>query len=127
DWPELVASRDEMVRLFQNIVGNALKYVPADTRPAITVTSQATPDDWKVWITDNGVGVDPAQTDRLFQVFSRLHTREEYEGSGIGLALCRRIVEHHGGTIGVESDGPGCGSTFWFRIPRAGREAVEDE
>ena len=118
EWPELLASRDEMVRLFQNLVGNALKYVPADTRPAITVTSRTTPNDWLVRIADNGVGVDPLQKDRLFQVFSRLHTREQYEGSGIGLALCRRIVEHHEGSIGVESEGPGCGSTFWFRIPR---------
>ena len=116
-WPRLVVSRGELVRLFQNLIGNAVKYVPEGTRPVVTVSASVSAGDWEVRIADNGVGVDTEQRDRLFKVFSRLHTREEYEGNGIGLALCRRIVEHHGGSIGVESEGPGCGSTFWFRIP----------
>ncbi|WP_018869068.1 PAS domain-containing protein [Thioalkalivibrio sp. ALgr3] len=118
DWPRLVASQDELVRLLQNLIDNALKYVPGDTRPEVLIDGRIDGDHWEVRVRDNGVGIPQDQEDRLFRVFSRLHGHGEYEGSGIGLALCRRIVEHHGGRIGAESDGPGLGSTFWFRIPR---------
>ncbi|WP_026287829.1 PAS domain-containing protein [Thioalkalivibrio sp. ALJ24] len=117
DWPRLVASQDELVRLLQNLIDNALKYVPGDTRPEILVGGHIDGDHWVVRVHDNGVGIPQDQKDRLFRVFSRLHGHGEYEGSGIGLALCRRIVEHHGGSIGVDSGGAGHGSTFWFRIP----------
>ncbi|WP_019590561.1 PAS domain-containing protein [Thioalkalivibrio sp. ALE20] len=124
DWPRLVASQDELVRLLQNLIDNALKYVPGDTRPEVRIDGRIDGDHWEVRVRDNGVGIPQDQEDRLFRVFSRLHGHGEYEGSGIGLALCRRIVEHHGGRIGAESDGPGHGSTFWFRIPR---RTPEDE
>jgi signal transduction histidine kinase len=74
---------------------------------------------WRVSITDNGIGILPDQIDRLFQVFQRLQSRADYEGTGIGLALCRKIVEHHGGRIWAESTGEGQGSTFTLSLPMA--------
>lgn len=119
-WPELVSSHQELTRLFQNLIGNALKYVQANQTAQITVTSEIDQASWKVAIKDQGVGIPPDQKDRLFKVFSRLHTRDQYEGNGVGLALCRKIVEHHQGHLDVDSAGEGQGSTFWFRIPLQG-------
>ncbi|WNV04847.1 PAS domain S-box protein [Candidatus Methylospira mobilis] len=117
DWPELVASRDELMRLLQNLIGNALKYHEPDQPPCVEVHAAATPALFRVTVRDRGIGIDPNQTERLFKVFSRLQARTRFEGTGVGLALCRKIVEHHGGRIGVESAGEGCGSTFWFELP----------
>ncbi|MGR8929957.1 MAG: PocR ligand-binding domain-containing protein [Gammaproteobacteria bacterium] len=117
DWPKLTASRDEMVRLFQNLVGNALKYHDGGQSPNIHIEGHIQESVWRCRIRDQGVGIDPAQIGRLFQVFSRLHARSRFEGVGVGLALCRKIVEHHGGRIGVESEGEGLGSTFWLELP----------
>lgn len=72
---------------------------------------------WRFLVADNGIGIDPAQFDRLFRVFQRLHSREQYEGTGVGLAVCRKIVERHGGRIWVESDGEGRGARFCFELP----------
>jgi light-regulated signal transduction histidine kinase (bacteriophytochrome) len=116
-WPAITASRDEMTRLFQNLVGNALKYRAEGQVPRVEVISSTVGAQWRVEVRDNGIGIDPGQTDRLFKVFSRLQSRAKYEGTGVGLALCRKIVEHHEGKIGVNSTGEGQGSTFWFEIP----------
>lgn len=116
-WPNIYASRDELTRLFQNLLGNALKYQPKNQQPEVEVTCQQSEGFWLFNIKDNGIGINPAHSDRLFQVFQRLHTREEYEGSGIGLALCRKVVERHGGKIWVESEGVGKGSCFFFTLP----------
>jgi len=117
-WPQISASHDEMTRLLQNLIGNALKYHPENVAPCIEVmASGKLPDRFRVEVRDNGIGIDPTQMDRLFQVFSRLQPRVRYDGVGVGLALCRKIVEHHGGVIGVTSEGEGKGSTFWFEIP----------
>lgn len=117
DWPCLFVSRDEMVRLFQNLIGNALKYHEADKSPQISILARLGPQFWRCEIGDQGIGIDPSQMGRLFQVFSRLQAQSRFEGVGVGLALCRKIVEHHGGRIGVESTGEGMGSRFWFELP----------
>ena len=117
DWPTITASRDEMVRLFQNLVGNALKYHCPDIVPKLHIDGRLVKNIWRCEICDQGIGIDPTQINRLFQVFSRLQARTNFEGVGVGLALCRKIVEHHGGRIGVESSGEGQGSTFWFELP----------
>ena len=117
DWPRLMASRDEIVRLFQNLLGNALKYHEAGQAPMVNVHGSLQAKVWRCEVRDRGVGIDPAQIGRLFQVFSRLQAQSRFEGTGVGLALCRKIVEHHGGRIGVESAGEGHGCTFWIELP----------
>jgi light-regulated signal transduction histidine kinase (bacteriophytochrome) len=117
DWPQLFASQDEMVRLFQNLIGNALKYHKSGQAPEIEVTGRSDRDVWTVWVEDRGIGIEPSQIPRLFQVFQRLQPRTKFEGAGVGLALCRKIVEHHGGRIRAESAGPGQGSRFTIELP----------
>jgi PAS domain S-box-containing protein len=117
EWPQVYASRDEMVRLFQNLVGNALHYHEKDQPPRVEVESGVDGGTWRVTVRDHGIGIDPSQLDRLFQFFSRLQSRARFDGTGMGLALCRRIVEHHGGRIRAESGGEGRGSTFVFELP----------
>ena len=117
DWPKLHASRDELVRLFQNLIGNAVKYRDAARTPEVFVSGKIADGHWKVRISDNGIGFDPTQTSRLFQVFQRLQSHAKFEGAGVGLALCRKIVEHHGGHIEAESAGDGQGSSFAFDLP----------
>lgn len=118
DWPEVTASRDSFTRLFQNLIGNAVKYRTSDRTVQITVSVDDLGDCWRFSIADNGIGIDPSQFDRLFRVFQRLQSREHYEGTGIGLAVTRKIVEHHGGKIWVESTGEGQGCTFRFTLPK---------
>lgn len=116
-WPELYASPDEMERLFQNLLGNALKYHAEGVTPVIRVSAERDGAVWKFSFADNGIGIAPDQIGRLFKVFQRLHGNNRYEGSGVGLALCRRIVQRHEGRIWVESAGPGAGATFIFTLP----------
>jgi PAS domain S-box-containing protein len=101
-------------QVLQNLIGNALKFRGQDL-PRIHVSAQREGQYWRFAIQDNGIGIDPKQAGRLFQVFQRLHTRSEYPGTGIGLAICKKIVERHGGRIWVEST-PGEGATFYFTI-----------
>lgn len=117
NWPEVTVSRNEVVRLFQNLIGNAVKYRTTDRTPVIDVVARSGAQDFEVSIRDNGIGIDPSQAGRLFKVFQRLHTSDAYEGTGIGLATCRKIAERHGGTIRLESEGKGCGCTFTVRLP----------
>ncbi|OGS74840.1 MAG: hypothetical protein A2063_05405 [Gallionellales bacterium GWA2_60_142] len=122
EWPQVYASRDELTRLFQNLIGNALHYHEQDQAPRVEIESSIGERQWRVMVRDHGIGIDPAQLDRLFQFFSRLQSRARFEGTGMGLALCRRIVEHHGGRIWAESEGEGRGSTFSFELPLTAME-----
>jgi light-regulated signal transduction histidine kinase (bacteriophytochrome) len=113
--PTVRANRLQCVQLFQNLIGNALKF-HGDVAPVITLAATQDGNRWRLTVSDNGIGIDPAQHQRIFQVFQRLHGRDEFEGTGIGLSLCQKIVLAHGGTIGVESQ-LGHGATFWFTLP----------
>jgi PAS domain S-box-containing protein len=123
DLPMIVADGTQMVSLLENLIGNAIKY-RGEEAPRIHVSARDRGNEWVFSVQDNGIGIDPVQMGRLFQMFQRLHTRAEYEGSGIGLAIAKKIVERHGGRIWVESEA-GKGATFFFTIPRA-RQIKED-
>ena len=117
DLPTITGSRPELVRLIQNLIANALKFRSPDRPPHIQLAVSADDDHWTISLFDNGIGIAPDYFDRIFLIFQRLHTRDQYDGTGIGLAVCRKIVEHHGGRIWVEST-PGEGSRFLFTLPK---------
>ncbi|MEZ6132502.1 MAG: PAS domain-containing protein [Planctomycetaceae bacterium] len=98
ELPDVLADEGQMIRLFQNLVGNAIKY-RQDNVPEVNIRSVETADSWKVYISDNGIGIPQEFSEQVFIIFKRLHTRTEYPGTGIGLAVCRRIVERHGGRL----------------------------
>ncbi len=114
--PKIMGDAGQMIRLLQNLIGNAIKYRRSDVAPKISVVGERIADRWRVTVSDNGIGIDPAHFERIFQVFQRLHPHGSYEGTGIGLAICKKIVERHGGEIWVESK-PGIGSAFVFSLP----------
>lgn len=117
EWPRILVSHDEILRLLQNLIGNAAKYRIAGRIPEITVSSGMVRNEWHLCVADNGVGIITNQIKRLFQVFQRLQSRADYEGAGIGLALCHKIAEHHKGRIWAESAGEGRGSKFRIVLP----------
>jgi PAS domain S-box-containing protein len=114
--PTVMADEAQLTQVFQNLIANAVKFRREDVQPRVHISAEREGDEWLFSVADNGIGIDLEQAERLFQIFQRLHTREEYEGTGIGLALCKRIVERHGGRIWVDSE-PGEGSTFYFTLP----------
>ncbi|MBI3446524.1 MAG: PAS domain-containing protein [Magnetospirillum sp.] len=114
--PVLVLIHDDMVRLFQNLIGNALKYRDPARTPVVKVQAGHLDGTWTISVSDNGIGIAPQYTERIFGIFQRLHTRDKFEGTGIGLAICKKIVEQAGGRIRVEST-PDHGSTFHVDLP----------
>jgi light-regulated signal transduction histidine kinase (bacteriophytochrome) len=117
--PRVLADEGQLVQLFQNLVGNAIKFQSPGV-PRVHISSVGTEHKngekrWVFSVQDNGLGIEPKYFERIFGMFQRLHSREEFEGTGIGLAICKKIVERHGGSISVESQ-PGQGSTFRFGL-----------
>ncbi len=121
--PTVVCDAGVIGQVFQNLVSNALKYTRHAEAPTITIGADDPdpdrPDCVRLWVRDNGIGFDMLYHDRIWQVFQRLHTADEYESTGIGLALVRRIVERHGGEAWAKSEGPNQGATFYVRLPRS--------
>ena len=122
--PTVMADGSQLVQLFQNLIANAIRF-RSDDPPVIHIGadwvdggSQGEAAHWVFAVRDNGLGIDPEYAERIFVIFQRLHIREEYPGTGIGLAICKKIVERHGGRIWVESE-PGKGATFCFTLPKA--------
>jgi light-regulated signal transduction histidine kinase (bacteriophytochrome) len=116
--PVITADETQMVQLLQNLTGNAVKFHGAD-KARIHVGIKIGKTEYEFSVKDNGIGIEPQYFEKIFVIFQRLHTREEYPGTGIGLAICRKIVEKHGGRIWVESE-QGKGTVFYFTVPKAG-------
>lgn len=122
--PAVWADRTQLTQVFQNLVGNAIKFRGNDP-PAVSVRAEKNFERWQFSVSDNGIGIAPEFAENIFVVFQRLHARTEYAGNGIGLAICKKIVERSGGRIWVESQ-PGSGSTFKFTLPCPGGSGKEE-
>jgi len=120
--PEIMADSTQLTQVFQNLISNAIKFRSQEA-PKIHVSAEKEGEKWRFSVQDNGIGIDPKYSEKIFEVFKRLHKREEYPGTGIGLSICKKIIERHGGNIWVESE-PGRGSTFYFTLP-ASFEKIE--
>ena len=118
DLPTVMADASQLTQVFQNLIGNALKYHRDNVPPQVTIGSKRQDSQWLLWVKDNGVGMAPEDTSRIFEVFQRVHERSKFPGTGIGLAICRKMIERHGGRIWVESQ-PDQGATFFFTLPAA--------
>jgi light-regulated signal transduction histidine kinase (bacteriophytochrome) len=134
--PEVMADATQLTQVFQNLIGNAIKFCKNQqplihigiAKPDANLDTESlnvipSADEWLFWVRDNGIGIESQYIERIFIIFQRLHGRDKYPGTGIGLAICKKIIERHGGRIWVESK-PGEGSTFYFTIPdRAGKQS----
>ena len=115
----------QLQQLFQNLIGNAIRY-RGTAPPLIDVSAKRVGDDWRFSVSDNGIGIEPEYKEQIFGIFKRLHSASDFPGTGMGLAICQRIVERGGGRIWVESE-PGRGSTFYFTVPCAGSRGHREE
>jgi signal transduction histidine kinase len=118
ELPEVMADSMQMMQLFQNLIGNGIKFKGPEP-PRVHISAVRDGKEWTFSVRDNGIGFEPQYAERIFAVFQRLHSRDEYQGNGIGLSICRKIVERHHGKIWAEST-PGSGTTFHFTMPAAG-------
>ena len=125
ELPVLTGDRSQLVQLLINLIGNSLKYRGTEV-PQIRVEADRLDGEWRIMVRDNGIGIDPRYHDRIFEIFERLHDQRSHPGSGIGLAVCRRVVHRHGGRIWVESES-GTGSRFYFTIPEQEGHAHEQQ
>jgi PAS domain S-box-containing protein len=116
--PVVQGNPTQLAQLFQNLVGNAIKFRRKGTTPQIAIKCRQQEDHWVISVQDNGIGIPPEHREKVFAIFQRLHGRKEYPGTGIGLAICKKIIEQHGGRIWVDSQ-QGEGSTFFFTLPKA--------
>jgi len=114
--PRLPVHAIHLQQIFQNLIGNAIKYRSPERQAVVHVTAERENANWIIAVSDNGIGIDPAYKENVFGLFKRLHTSDEYSGTGIGLAICQRIVDRYHGRIRVDSE-PGRGSTFRFTLP----------
>jgi light-regulated signal transduction histidine kinase (bacteriophytochrome) len=122
ELPTVWANHGMLVRLFQNLIGNALKFCKAE-RPIVRIQAEVRGGEWLFSVADNGIGIEAQYKDRIFMIFQRLHKQSEYPGTGIGLAVCKRIVERTGGRMWLESE-PGKGTTFFFTLPATGGQQI---
>lgn len=121
--PVVYGSQLELPRVFDHLVRNAVKFRAPDRQPHVRISAAVLPGEWRFAVSDNGIGIEPEYFEQIFGVFRRLHGRDSYPGTGIGLAICKRVVEHHKGRIWVESR-PGEGSIFYFTIPQPARQSA---
>ncbi|MEU8342023.1 ATP-binding protein [Spirillospora sp. NPDC048832] len=119
ELPQVPGDRTQLTQLFQNLIGNAIKFRREGVPPRVVIDARRTGDEWEFRCADNGIGVEPKYADRIFLIFQRLHPRDEYTGTGIGLALCKKIVEYHGGRIWLDGEDRGDepGTTFRWTLP----------
>ncbi len=122
ELPKIRMQEVHLLQLFQNLIGNAIKYRREET-PRVEITAEPEGSDWKFCVKDNGIGIAQRYSEQIFRMFKRLHSSEEYEGTGMGLAICQRIVERYGGKIWLDRTKEGEGSTFCFTLPAVGEHA----
>ena len=125
DLPEVYGERSLLGLVLQNLISNAIKF-HGDEPPVVRVSARRDGDHWELAVSDNGIGIDPEYADRIFVIFQRLHARDAYAGTGIGLTMCRKVIEYHGGQIWLEASQNGAGATFRFTLPVPDDIATEE-
>lgn len=124
--PRVLGAEAQCLTVLQNLISNGIKFRRDDTAPVISIVAEPLEDRWRIAVSDNGIGIEAASHERVFQAFKKLHRPEEYPGTGLGLSLCRRIVEHHGGEIGLDSE-PGVGTSVWFTLAAPVEDAPSNQ